>query len=82
VTESVVQHKYVTVNIPTKLFLRIEKIIRRNNDFKTVADYVTFVIREVVIEHSNDSVELFTSDDLEMLKRHLTALGSLDDDIR
>lgn len=82
-SETLVRPKYATVNIPIKLFLRIDKIIKQKNDFKTVADYVTFVLREVVIEHSAyDDVEMFSSKDLERLRKRLAALGSLEQSTR
>ena len=78
-SETVIRPKYATVNIPIKLFLRIDKIIKQKNDFKTVADYVTFVLREVVIEHSAyDDKEVFNSNDLDRLRQRLAALGSLE----
>jgi len=78
-SETVIRPKYATVNIPIKLFLRIDKIIKQKNDFKTVADYVTFVLREVVIEHSAyDDKEVFNSKDLDRLRQRLAALGSLE----
>jgi hypothetical protein len=78
-SEAVARPKYATVNIPVRLFVRIEKIIKQNNDFKTVADYVTFVLREAVIEHSaHGDAAIFNSEDLERLRERLVALGSLE----
>jgi hypothetical protein len=74
----VVRTKYTTVNIPVKLFNRIEKIIERENDFKTVTDYVTFVLREIVMAHAgDDSGNCFDSQDLVHLMKRLEALGAL-----
>jgi hypothetical protein len=76
-SETVARGKYATVNIPVKLFVRIERLVDRNNDFKTVTDYVTFVLREVVMAHSNDPKSCFDSKDLEQLKYRLEALEAL-----
>jgi len=79
-TESttVVRGKYTTVNIPVKLFLRVEKLIGETKDFKTVTDYVTFVLREIVMTHMiNNPDECFDSEDLVQLKSRLEALGAM-----
>ena len=79
-TESdvVVHAKYTTVNNPVKLFLRIERLIERNKDFKTVTDYVTFVLREIVMAHATkDTEDGFDSEDLEQLRIRLEALGAI-----
>jgi hypothetical protein len=79
-TESgtVVHNKYTTVNIPVKLFARIERVIEPDKEFKTVTDYVTFVLREVVMAHAaKDSEACFDSVDLQQLKNRLEALGAL-----
>jgi hypothetical protein len=74
----VVRAKYTTVNIPVKLFLRIDQLIEENKDFKTVTDYVTFVLREIVMEHTSKNKEDgFDDEDLELLKKRLTALGAM-----
>ena len=77
-SDTVVHAKYTTVNIPVKLFLRIERLIEQNKDFKTVTDYVTFVLREIVMAHAaKDSQDCFDSEDLEQLKIRLEALGAI-----
>jgi hypothetical protein len=76
-SETVERGKYITVNIPVKLFLRIEKLVVRNKDFKTVTDYVTFVLRELVMAHAKETQDCFNSEDLLKLKEKLEALGSM-----
>jgi len=77
-SDIVVQTKYTTVTIPVRLFARIQRIIKKNDDFKSVADYVAFVLREIVINHGlSDSSDSFNNSDLEQLKNRLRALGSL-----
>ena len=77
-SDTLVRGKYTTVNIPVKLFARIEEVIGRNKDFKTVTDYVTFVLREVVMAHATHSSEdCFNSEDLEQLRNRLEALGAM-----
>jgi len=78
-TDVVVRTKYTPVNIPVKLFLRLEKQIEQNQDFKTVTDYVTFVLRELVMAHATkDGSDCFNSEDLELLKQRLEALGAME----
>ena len=69
--------KYSTVSIPYTLHERIEKMIE-NGGFKSVSDYVTYVLREVVAMHETKEVpEPFTSSDVEEIKTRLKALGYL-----
>jgi Arc/MetJ-type ribon-helix-helix transcriptional regulator len=66
------------VSIPQTLHSRLEKLIRKKTGFKSVSDYVTYVLREVVAMHeSRESPEPFTSQDLEEIKARLKALGYL-----
>jgi Arc/MetJ-type ribon-helix-helix transcriptional regulator len=70
--------KYTTVSIPVTLAERIEKIISKKTGFKSVSDYVTYVLREVVAMHETKEVpEPFTSEDISEIKERLTALGYL-----
>jgi Arc/MetJ-type ribon-helix-helix transcriptional regulator len=70
--------KYTTVSIPQSLHKRLEKLIAKKTGFKSVSDYVTYVLREVVAMHESAEVpEPFTSKDVEEIKARLKALGYL-----
>ena len=70
--------KYTTVSIPQNLSKRIEKIIAKNSSFKSVSDYVTYMLREVVAMHeTKETPEPFSSKDVEEIKERLKALGYL-----
>jgi Arc/MetJ-type ribon-helix-helix transcriptional regulator len=70
--------KYTTVSIPTTLHRRVEKLIKTKKGFKSVSDYVTYVLREVVAMHETKEVpEPFTSEDLDEIRARLKALGYL-----
>ena len=70
--------KYTTVSIPQTLHERIQKIIAKKTGFKSVSDYVTYVLREVVTMHeTNETPNPFTSRDVEDIKARLKALGYL-----
>ncbi len=70
--------KYTTVSIPHSLHVRIEKMIEGKSGFKSVSDYVTYVLREVVAMHETKEVpEPFTSQDIAEIKERLKALGYL-----
>ena len=52
---------------------------KRGTGFKSVSDYVTYVLREVVAMHEAErAAEPFTSEDVERIKEKLRALGYLD----
>jgi Arc/MetJ-type ribon-helix-helix transcriptional regulator len=70
--------KYSTVSIPYSLHERIDRMITKKTGFKSVSDYVTYVLREVVAMHETKEVpEPFTSTDVEDIKSRLKALGYL-----
>jgi Arc/MetJ-type ribon-helix-helix transcriptional regulator len=70
--------KYTTVSIPQTLHNRLEKLIEQKTGFKSVSDYVTYVLREVVAMHETKGTpEPFTSQDIEEIKARLKALGYL-----
>lgn len=70
--------KYTTVSIPQTLHDRLERLIRKKTGFKSVSDYVTYVLREVVAMHETKEVpEPFTSEDIEEIRARLKALGYL-----
>ncbi len=70
--------KYTTVSIPVTLHQRLEKLIEKKTGFKSVSDYVTYVLREVVAMHESREVPgPFTSKDIEQIKERLEALGYL-----
>jgi Arc/MetJ-type ribon-helix-helix transcriptional regulator len=70
--------KYTTVSIPQTLHDRLVKLIEKKTSFKSVSDYVTYVLREVVAMHETRAMpEPFTSKDVEEIKARLKALGYL-----
>ena len=70
--------KYTTVSIPTTLHQRIEAMIAKKPGFKSVSDYVTYILREIVAMHETEETpEPFTSRDIESVKERLKALGYL-----
>ncbi len=70
--------KYTTVSIPHTLHERIQKLISEKTGFKSVSDYVTYVLREVVAMHEmKEAPEPFTSQDVDQIKARLKALGYL-----
>ena len=70
--------KYTTVSIPVTLHERLEKLIVEKTGFKSVSDYVTYVLREVVAMHeTKEAPGPFTSADLKSIKERLKALGYL-----
>ena len=70
--------KYTTVSIPQPLHAKIETLIAKKPGFKSVSDYVTYVLREVVTMHETKEIpEPFTSADVEEIKQRLKALGYL-----
>jgi Arc/MetJ-type ribon-helix-helix transcriptional regulator len=68
--------KYTTVSIPRTLHARIETLIAKKTGFKSVSDYVTYVLREIVQMHETEMApDPFSSEDVAQIKERLKALG-------
>lgn len=77
-TELLESKKYTSVTIPVDLWIRIHKVVDEKAVFKSVSDYVAFVLREIVIMHEEPNCyDPFSSKDLEGIMKHLEALGAL-----
>jgi hypothetical protein len=67
--------KYTTVSIPIALHERIKGLIE-GKGFKSVSDYVTFILREIVVAHETEIMDApFNVGDTELIKKRLKALG-------
>ena len=63
------------VPLPEELYQRVEVFVQ-GSEFKSVPDFVAFVLREVLEEHSSE--EAFSPEEEEQVKQRLRALGYLD----
>ena len=70
------KRKYTTVSLPTPLVNKIKEKIK-DTGFKSVSDYVTFVLREVLssIEEERRKRRPFSKEEEEKVKRRLKLLG-------
>jgi len=67
--------KHTTVSIPKPLFDKIKKRIK-GTGFASVSEYVTFVLREVIMSlEEEEKSEVFTKEEEEKIKERLKALG-------
>jgi len=65
------------VSIPAGLYQRIEKVVKQSADFKSVEDYVIFVLQEVLADNGEQKGAFSKEEEAEVKKR-LRALGYLD----
>ena len=66
----------VSINITRELYEKIRKEVEENQgEFKSVEDYVEFVLREILKEEEEESV--YTPEEEEEIKKRLRALGYL-----
>ena len=66
----------VAIKIPRRLYEQIKKQVEESGgEFKSVEEYVVFVLEEVLREEEAESV--FTPEEEEEIKRRLRALGYL-----
>ena len=77
-TEQLESKKYTSVTIPIDLWIRIHKAVDKKVVFKSVSDYVAFILREIIIMHEElDLDEPFSSNDLKRILKDLKALGAV-----
>lgn len=65
------------VKIPEEIYEKIEKRIEEM-EFKSVDEYVTYVLREVLVSLEEEEEEVFTEEEEEKVKERLRALGYID----
>ena len=65
------------VKIPEEIYEKIEKRIEEM-EFKSVDEYVTYVLREVLVSLEEEEKEVFTEEEEEKVKERLRALGYID----
>ncbi len=70
--------KYTTVSIPVTLYNRIKKIIE-GTGFANVSQFVTYILREVVVEYekAKETEEAFSEEEKEKIIDKLRRLGYL-----
>ncbi len=69
------ERKYTTVSIPITLYRRLESMIR-GTGFRSVSEYVTYLLREIVAMKEGGEPTL-SPEEIEEIKRRLRALGYL-----
>lgn len=68
--------EYGTVKIPKDIIEKIKERIQ-GTEFKSVEEYITFVLQEV-IKDDEEPDEVFSEEDEKKVKERLRALGYLD----
>ncbi len=69
--------KMKQVNIPDELYDKIEKNLE-DFGFKTVDEYVVFVLEEVIKKDGDGEDKVFNEEEEEAIKKRLRDLGYLD----
>jgi hypothetical protein len=70
--------EYEMIKIPKDLIWKIKERIQ-GTEFKSIDEYATFVLEEVIKETDEDKPEeVFSEDDEQKVKERLRALGYLD----
>ena len=68
--------EYVNIRIPKSIYKKIEEEVRASQgEFKSVEDYVEFVLNEVLKEEPEETA--YTPEEEEEIKRRLRSLGYL-----
>jgi len=65
----------VSVEIPKDLYDKIKEEYIDNGEFKSVEEFIKFVLKEVLSEEEQESV--YTPEEEEEIKRRLRSLGYL-----
>lgn len=67
--------EYGEIKVPKEIIKKIEEHIK-NSEFKSVEDYVTYVLEEV-IKDEEEPEEVYSEKDEKIVKERLKALGYL-----
>ena len=76
--ESTTQSNFVSIKISKDLYDKVENRVKNSNDeFKTVEEYINFLITEVVNDSESQSTEAnaYTKEEEEEIKGRLKNLG-------
>ncbi len=68
--------EYVEIKIPKRIYDEIKKRVKESNEFKSVEEYVTFVLEEILKEEDEEEYEL-SEEEEERIKERLRGLGYL-----
>ncbi len=68
--------EYVEIKIPKRIYDEIKKRVEESNEFKSVEEYVTFVLEEILKEEDEEEYEL-SEEEEERIKERLRGLGYL-----
>lgn len=72
------KEEYGEIRIPKQLIQKLGEHIKRT-EFKSVDEYVTFILEEVIKETDEEEPEeVFSKEDEQKVKERLKALGYLD----
>ena len=66
------EEKYKAVNVLKEYYEEIEKIIEQSSQFKSVSEYVNYVLKEMLFGQSDSE---FTKDEEAIIKKRLQDLG-------
>jgi metal-responsive CopG/Arc/MetJ family transcriptional regulator len=67
----------VTLKIPRPLYERLQLIIE-NSGYRSVNEFVVYVLRELLAEQSLEDVSPFTAREVELIRQRLRNLGYLE----
>jgi len=67
----------MTVRIPKNIYEKIQERIK-DTEFKSVDEYVTYVLQEVLSSLEEEEEQVFSEEEEEKVKERLRALGYLD----
>jgi Arc/MetJ-type ribon-helix-helix transcriptional regulator len=65
------------VEIPSNLYKKIEEKIK-GSEFKSVSDYVTFVLRELIAAEAEQGAQELSGEEEAKVKDRLRSLGYMD----
>ncbi len=69
------EEEFVTIKIPKKLYDRILEEIKDTSEFKSVEEFVSYVLEQVLEEEEEETV--YSEEEEEAIKERLRSLGYL-----
>jgi len=66
------------IEISEELYKKIEKRVKESGEFKSVSEYIEFVLTELLKELEEEEQQPYTEEEEEEIKQRLRALGYID----
>lgn len=71
--------KEISINLPEEVYQKLEERVKKTNEFKSLEEYIVYVLKQVVEKLSEEEQEdVYSPEEEEEVKKRLKDLGYLE----